>query len=94
MVRRGEVWLATLDPTVGSEIQKTRPCPIVSPPEMHNYLRTVLAAPLTSKGRSAASRVPVLFDGFRDRSFSTRPAPWTSAGPSSVSAPSRRRCST
>ncbi len=47
-MRRGEVWLATLDPTVGSEIQKTRPRPIVSPPEMHDDLRTVLAVPMTS----------------------------------------------
>ncbi|MGH8582695.1 MAG: type II toxin-antitoxin system PemK/MazF family toxin, partial [Gammaproteobacteria bacterium] len=42
MVARGEVWLATLDPTVGSEIRKTRPCLIVSPPEMHDHLRTAI----------------------------------------------------
>jgi PemK-like, MazF-like toxin of type II toxin-antitoxin system len=41
-VTRGEVWLAALDPTVGSETQKTRPCVIISPPEMHDYLRTVM----------------------------------------------------
>ena len=45
MVVRGEVWLAhldELDPTVGSEIQKTRPCVVISPPELHDHLRTVI----------------------------------------------------
>lgn len=58
---RGEVWLVTLDPTLGSEIQKTRPCVVVSPPEMHDHLRTVVVAPMTSKGRSAPFRIPVTF---------------------------------
>ena len=44
----GEVWLADLDPTVDSEIQKTRLCVVVSPPEMHDYLRTVTVAPMTT----------------------------------------------
>ena len=61
-ISRGEVWLAALDPTVGSEIQETRPCLIVSPSEMNDGLRTVLAAPLTSAGRPAPCRVPVLFN--------------------------------
>ncbi|MEM5373315.1 type II toxin-antitoxin system PemK/MazF family toxin [Paraburkholderia azotifigens] len=61
MVMRGEVWLVALDPTVGSEIQKTRPCVVVSPPEMHDHLRTVVVAPMTSKGRSAPFRIPVTF---------------------------------
>ncbi len=60
-MKRGEVWLTALDPTVGSEIQKTRPCVIVSPPEMHDQLRTVLAAPMTTGSRAAAFRVPVKF---------------------------------
>ncbi len=59
----GEVWLAQLDPTVGSEIQKTRPCVVVSPPEMHNHLRTVIVAPMTTGSRSAAFRVPITFRG-------------------------------
>ena len=63
MVRRGDVWLAALDPTVGSEIQKTRPCLIVSPPEIHDHLRTVIAAPMTSGNRPAGFRVPVLLQG-------------------------------
>ena len=59
----GEVWLAQLDPTVGSEIQKTRPCVLISPPEMHNHLRTVIVAPLTTGARPAAFRVPLTFKG-------------------------------
>ncbi len=63
MVKRGEVWLVNLDPTVGSEIKKSRPCVIISPPEMHDHLRTVIAAPLTSKSHPAGFRVPVHFRG-------------------------------
>ena len=62
-VVRGEVWLAGLDPTIGSEIQKTRPCIIISPPEMHDHLRTVTVAPLTTGSRSAPFRVAVRFEG-------------------------------
>ena len=65
MVNRGEVWLVTLDPTVGSEIQKTRPCIIVSPPEMHDYLRTVIVAPMTTGARPAPYRISVTFQGKR-----------------------------
>ena len=61
MVKRGEVWLAALDPTVGSEIKKTRPCVVISPPEMHDWLRTVIVAPMTSQGRAAPFRIPVVF---------------------------------
>ena len=61
MVKRGEIWLAALDPPVGSEIQKTRPCVIVSPPEMHDYLRTVIVAPMTTGSKPAPYRVPVTF---------------------------------
>ena len=60
-VVRGEIWLAALDPTVGSEIQKTRPCVIVSPPEMHDHLRTVTVAPMTTGSRAAPYRVPLRF---------------------------------
>ena len=63
MVSRGEVWLAALDPTVGSEIRKTRPCLIISPDRMNSGLRTVLAAPMTSRGRPAPFRVAVRFRG-------------------------------
>lgn len=67
MVIRGEIWLATLDPTVGSEIQKTRPCVITSPAEMHDYLRTVIVAPMTTGSRPAPFRIPVTFEGKKGR---------------------------
>ncbi len=63
MVKRGEVWLAALDPTTGSEIRKTRPCLIVSPPEIHDHLRTVIVAPMTSASQPAGYRVAMTFDG-------------------------------
>lgn len=63
MVTRGDIWLAALDPTVGSEIRKSRPCVVVSPPEMHDYLRTVIVAPMTTGSRPAPFRVPIRFQG-------------------------------
>ena len=63
MVKRGEVWLVNLDPTVGSEIRKSRPCVIVSPPEMHDHLRTVIVAPMTTGARTAPFRIPGSFSG-------------------------------
>lgn len=63
MVKRGEVWLAALDPTPGGEIQKTRPCLIVSPDDLNQHLRTVIAAPMTTGSRPAPFRVPVSFQG-------------------------------
>ena len=60
-MKRGEIWLVALDPTVGSEIQKSRPCVIVSPPELNEHLRTVIVAPMTSKGFLAPFRVPVTY---------------------------------
>ncbi len=62
-VSRGEVWLAALDPAIGSEIQKIRPCLVVSPPEINDYLRTALVAPLTTGSRPAPYRVPTTFRG-------------------------------
>jgi mRNA interferase MazF len=63
VVSRGEVWLATLDPTQGGEIRKTRPCLIVSPPELHDHLRTVTVAPMTTGSRPAPFRIPIQFQG-------------------------------
>ncbi len=63
IVSRGEIWLINLDPTIGSEIKKTRPCVVVSPQELNDHLRTVIVAPMTSKGRSAAFRIPIAHDG-------------------------------
>ena len=59
MVVRGEIWLVTLDPTIGSEIRKARPCLVISPPDMHDYLRTVIVAPLTTKSHPAPFRIAV-----------------------------------
>lgn len=63
MVNRGDIWLVSLDPTVGSEIKKSRPCVVVSPPEMHDYLRTVIVAPMTTKSRPAPFRIPLSHGG-------------------------------
>lgn len=62
MVKRGEIWLVNLDPTVGSEIKKSRPCVIISPPEMHDHLRTVIIAPMTTASRPAPFRIPITHD--------------------------------
>lgn len=62
-MKRGEVWLINLDPTMGSEIQKSRPCLIISPADMHDHLRTVIAAPMTTKSHPAGFRIPVRFKG-------------------------------
>lgn len=62
-MKRGEVWLCTLDPTVGSEIRKTRPCLIVSPDDLNHRLQTIIVAPLTSGGRPARFRVETTFRG-------------------------------
>ncbi len=57
-----EIWLVTLDPVRGSEIRKTRPCLIVSPDEMNVWLRTIIAAPMTTAGRDYPTRVAIRFD--------------------------------
>ena len=61
--KRDQVWLVTLDPTHGSEIQKTRPCLVVSPDEMNQHLRTVIVAPMTTVTRPYPTRVGVRFQG-------------------------------
>ena len=58
---RGEVHLVQLDPTLGSENRKTRPCLIVSPDELNRYLRTVLVAPMTTGGHAYPWRLPCRF---------------------------------
>jgi mRNA interferase MazF len=62
-VSRFEVYLVSLDPTVGSEIKKTRPCLVVSPDEMNRNIRTAIIAPMTTKGRPYPTRVPCRFKG-------------------------------
>ena len=63
VVKRFEVYLVSLDPTVGSEIRKTRPCLIISPDEMNRYIATVIVAPMTTKGQPYPTRVPCRFQG-------------------------------
>lgn len=63
VVQRFDVWLVNLDPTVGSEIRKTRPALVVSPDEMNFHISTVIIAPMTTKGRDYPSRVPCTFQG-------------------------------
>jgi mRNA interferase MazF len=58
---RGEVHLVRLDPTLGSEIRKTRPCVIVSPDELNEHLRTAIVAPMTTSGRAYPWRVACQF---------------------------------
>ena len=58
-----DVFLVSLDPTVGHEIQKTRPCAIISPDEMNRHVGTVIIAPMTSKGRNYPTRVACQFQG-------------------------------
>jgi mRNA interferase MazF len=62
-MRRGEIWLVALDPTIGGEMQKTRPCLIVSPDALVRGLRTVIVVPLTSRGRPASFRPATEFRG-------------------------------
>ncbi|SDD70164.1 type II toxin-antitoxin system PemK/MazF family toxin [Rhodospira trueperi] len=62
-IRRQDVFLVTLDPTQGSEIQKTRPCVVVSPDEMNRHIRTVIVAPLTSTRRPYPTRIDVSVRG-------------------------------
>jgi mRNA interferase MazF len=61
--RLDEVWLVSLDPTQGSEIQKTRPCLVISPDEMNRHLRTVIIAPMTTTERQYPTRVTLTFHG-------------------------------
>ena len=63
VVKRFEVYLVNLDPTIGSEIKKTRPCLIISPDEMNAYIATVIVAPMTTKGRNYPTRVNCQFEG-------------------------------
>ncbi len=62
-VRRFDVFLINLDPTVGHEIKKTRPCLVISPDEMNRYISTIIVAPMTTKGRDYPTRVKCSFKG-------------------------------
>lgn len=61
VVNRFDVYLINLDPTVGSEIKKIRPCLIISPDEMNRHIRTVIVAPMTTAGKEYPTRIPCTF---------------------------------
>lgn len=62
-IKRFEVYLINLDPTIGHEIKKIRPCLIISPNEMNRYISTIIVAPMTTKGRDYPTRIPCTFQG-------------------------------
>jgi len=62
-INRFDVFLVNLDPTVGHEIKKTRPCLIISPNEMNHYTSTAIVAPMTTKGRKYPTRISCFFQG-------------------------------
>jgi mRNA interferase MazF len=61
-LKQYQIVLVNLDPTIGSEIKKTRPCVIISPNEMNKYLQTIVVAPMTSSPKSYPTRLEVLHD--------------------------------
>lgn len=61
-VKRFDVYLTELDPTVGHEIQKTRPCLVISPDEMNRNIRTVIIAPMTTRSRAYPTRIACTFN--------------------------------
>ena len=63
VVARFDVYLVNLEPTIGSEIQKTRPCLVVSPDEMNRWIKTVIVAPMSTGGQSYPTRVACTFEG-------------------------------
>jgi hypothetical protein len=63
IIRRGDVFLVSLDPTRGGEIRKTRPCVVVSPDELNAHLQTFIVAPLTTGSHPYPFRVPCRFEG-------------------------------
>ncbi len=63
VVKRFDVFLVNLDPTVGREIRKARPCLIISPDEMNRFISTVIIAPMTTRSREYPTRIPCTFQG-------------------------------
>ena len=61
VISRYDIYLINLDPVIGREIRKTRPCVIISPDEMNRHIGTVIIAPMTTKGRDYPTRIPVTF---------------------------------
>ena len=62
-VQQYEIFIVILDPTIGSEIKKTRPCVVISPDEMNKYLDTVVIAPITSQSKKYPTRVKIELEG-------------------------------
>lgn len=67
VVKRFDVYLATLDPTFGSETRKTRPCLVVSPDDLNRFAKTVIIAPMTTKGHANPFRLACIFQGKQGR---------------------------
>jgi len=65
VINRFEIYLVNLDPTIGHKIRKIRPCVVVSPNEMNHHIRTLIVAPMTTKGQAYPTRVPCKFKGKR-----------------------------
>ena len=63
VVKRFDVYLINLDPTIGREIKKTRPCLVISPDEMNQHIATIIVAPVTTQGQAYPTRVPCRFQG-------------------------------
>ena len=63
VIKRFDVFLINIDPTIGSEIKKTRPCLIISPDEMNRWIKTVIISPMTAQGRQYPTRVTCRFQG-------------------------------
>lgn len=61
-INQYQIVLVNLDPTIGSEIKKTRPCVVISPDEMNKYLRTIIVAPMTTTSRKYPTRIEVKHD--------------------------------
>lgn len=61
-IKQYEIVLVNLDPTIGSEIKKTRPCVVISPNEMNKYLRTIVIAPMTTSSKKYPTRVEIKHD--------------------------------
>ena len=66
-IKRFDVCLVTLDPTVGHEIKKTRPCLVISPNEMNHYIGTVIVAPMTTKGKKYPTRISCTFQKIKSQ---------------------------
>ncbi|MBF0484295.1 MAG: type II toxin-antitoxin system PemK/MazF family toxin [Candidatus Omnitrophica bacterium] len=61
VIRQYDIYLINLDPTIGHEIKKSRPCVVISPNEMNSHISTIIIAPMTTKSRDYPSRIPLKF---------------------------------